>query len=177
MMRKKLLINSICFLAISSFFLLYSEAQYENGDEILKGNCITAAIRGIKLEIDRNKGWLEYAKKRQETERIEKINERLMHLERELSKYKNMPLENFILPKKIETIAWIKEECCENSILYIEQMSRSGPWYHITGIKGNNLSIIQPNTNYLITFYLVYPREYAWMPSYYVYIDEISKKE
>lgn len=51
-------------------------------------------------------------------------------------------------------------------------MTKSGPWYHIYGIKGDDYAVVQPNDKYLMTIYLAYPRYYWNMKSYYVYIDE-----
>ncbi|MCD6550294.1 hypothetical protein J7K24_01995 [bacterium] len=147
----------------------------------LKEACLNATIRGIELDIEKHQKWLEMG-----TEPREEIESRLNKLRAELEKYKGAQLQDYEIPEKREVIGWVNQPCTENTILQIENMTKSGPFYHIVGIKGEDYTVIKPKTKYRMTIYLVYPRYYPFS-SYYIYIDsweqipstiiEISKEE
>jgi len=145
--------------------------------EYLKKNCIAAAICGIDLEIVKHQKWIDMRKKGEVDDKdLPEIEGRLNRLKADLEKYQKMKLDLYVIPEKREEIAWIStnEPLGDNSILYVENMSMSGPWYHLVGIRGNNYSVIQPDTKYLMNIYLVYPKYYWTMPSYYVYVFDIN---
>jgi len=145
--------------------------------EYLKKDCIAAAICGIDLEIVNHQKWIDMHKKGEvDGEDLPEIGGRLNRLKADLEKYQKMKLDHYVIPEKRVEIAWISanEPLGDNSILYVENMSMSGPWYHLVGIRGNNYSVIQPDTKYLMNIYLVYPRYYWTMPSYYVYVFDIN---
>lgn len=145
--------------------------------EYLKKDCIAAAICGIDLEIVKHQKWIDMRKKVDVDDKdLPEIEGRLNRLKADLEKYQKMKLDLYVIPEKRQEIAWISanEPLGDNSILYVENMSESGPWYHIVGIKGNNYTVIQPDTKYLMNIYLAYPKYYWTMPSYYVYIFDIN---
>ncbi len=125
----------------------------------------------MRLEIGRNKVWLKNNKDEKSKDEFKK---RITQLEAEIIKYKNINLKDYKIPPKKEMEAWFEGKCTENAILYFDGLSRSGPWYHITGISGNNYNAIKPKTKYHMVFYLVFPREYAWMESFYIYLDQFK---
>lgn len=137
----------------------------------LKEACVKAAIRGIELDMERLQKWLEIPKGKltEGAAPRKRIKSRLNQLKVELEKYKSIRLQDYELPDKREVIGWINQPCTENTILQIEGMSRSGPFYHIVGIKGGNYSVIKPQIKYRMAIYLVYPRYYPF-PSYYIYL-------
>ena len=139
-------------------------------DKDLKQACITTAMRGIELEIKRHQDWIEQREKG--TEDDSELQQHLSKLKGDLEGLKNIELNDYGIPQKLQVKAWVLSPASENSILYVENMTRSGPWYHICGIKGDDYTVIQPNEKYLMTIYLVYPRYYWYMKSYYIYIDE-----
>ena len=138
----------------------------------LKEACINATIRGIELDIERCQEWLKLPEEEltEGAEPREKIESRLNQLKAELEKYKNIQLQDYKLPEKREVIGWVNQPCKENTILQIEGMTRSGPFYHVVGVKGDNYGIIKPQIKYQITIYLVYPRYYPFS-NYYIYIN------
>jgi hypothetical protein len=142
----------------------------ENPDKALKQACISAAICGIELEIKRHQDWI--GQRKEENEDYSEIQKRLSRLKGDLEKFSNIELEDYEIPRRLQLKAWIRSPASENSILYMESMTRSGPWHHICGIKGDDYTVIQPNKEYLMTVYLVYPRYYWHMESYYIYIGE-----
>ena len=143
--------------------------------EDLKKDCIAAAIRGIELEIVKHQKWIDMRKRGEvDGEDLPEIEERLKMLKTDREEYKKMKLDLYEIPEKRIVKAWIgaNEPLGDNSILYVENISESGPWYHIVGIRGDDYEVIQPDTKYSMSIYLVYPRYYWTMPSYYVYIFE-----
>ncbi|RDD52326.1 hypothetical protein BA065_02340 [Nanoarchaeota archaeon NZ13-N] len=129
----------------------------------LKKECLKATINAIKIEINRHREWLEAP----DVENREEVLSRLNKLTADLERYENMKIEEYVIPEKREVIGWIEGPYEIDTLLYIENMTRSGPFYHIVGIRGN--TTIKPNKKYLMTIYLVYPRYYPF-ESYYVYV-------
>jgi hypothetical protein len=169
-----------CFSQNQSYFL----APTKNVDE-LKRKCIDAAIRGILLDKKRLMNWINNYDETSLTDgaiSIEEMRNKLANLEAELAKYENITLESYQLPEKKDLVAWIAyEKGNEDTQIYFEHQSRSGPFYHITGINGNDYEIIESNTDlwepknkYLMEIYLAYPRYYPF-PNYYIYIDSLKK--
>ena len=144
----------------------------------LKEACINATIRGIELDIRVHQKWLEIPEEEltEGAESREKIRSRLNQLKVELEKYKNIQLQNYELPEKREVIGWVNQPCTEDTILQIEDISRSGPFYHVMGIMGEDYSVIEPQIRYGMTIYLVYPRYYPF-PSYYICIDNCEQMQ
>lgn len=156
----------------------------ENMDE-LKGKCIDAAIRGILLDRQKFINWIKNYDQANVTEgavSLEEMHNQLARLEEDLNKYKNINPDSYQLPEKKILVAWIAyDEAGENTQIHFEHQTRSGPFYHITGINGDNYNIIttnsdlgEPKNKYVMTIYLVYPRYYP-LPNYYVYIDSLKK--
>jgi hypothetical protein len=52
-------------------------------------------------------------------------------------------------------------------------MSKSGPWYHLAGIVGDDYSVLQPEVIKQVTYYEVYKRSYWNMVSEYIYVAEV----
>ena len=73
----------------------------------------------------------------------------------------------------METV-WVQEKADDNVILYVNGMSRSGPWYHLSGIVGGDYARMKPGVKYAATYYKVYPRAYWHMSSAYVCVAELQ---
>lgn len=156
----------------------------ENIDE-LKVKCIEAALQGISLDRQTFLNGIEnydQAHVSDGTISIEEMRSRLAKLEEDLNKYKNIKLDSYQLPEKMILVAWIAyDEARENTQIHFEHQMRSGPFYHFTGINGDNYNIIETNSDlwepknkYVMTIHLVYPRYYPF-PNYYIYIDSLKK--
>ena len=142
----------------------------------LKRACIRAAVCGIESEIKRNRAWLEEKKEKPSNdEELSQIKERLESLENDLHRYETMKEEYYNLPQKLRVISWVENSPSAGSILYVKGMTRSGPWYHICGIRGGNYTALEPGIRYSMSIYPVYPRYYWGMKSYFVYIEEYEK--
>lgn len=171
---------------------IYQEAEPINtsikedlGTELLKKGLIDATIRAIKMEIDRYKASKDPNKQ-----------QKIAYLENELKRFENMGTFDYKLiqpgqssedvfeaskfgplmpPMERDVEVIITKPCDYGSILEVAGMTKSGPFYHIAGIKGDDLSILQPG-KYKLKLYLVYKREYfGSIKNYYVYIDSVEK--
>lgn len=76
--------------------------------------------------------------------------------------------------KRVVT-AWVKEVQKEGSTLFLEEMSKSGPFYHMAGVVGDDYSRFKLGEKYTLTIYLVYKREYfGLVADYYVYVADVK---
>ncbi|WP_028841338.1 hypothetical protein [Thermodesulfobacterium hveragerdense] len=155
------------------------------GTELLKKRLIDATIKAIKMEIERYKA-------SQHPDKQQKI----AYLENELKRFESMGTMDYKLTKPEQTSKDVLEvsnfgplmppverevevivtkPCDYGSILEVVGMTRSGPFYHIAGIQGDDLSILQPG-KYKLKLYLVYKREYFGpIGNYYVFIDSVER--
>ncbi|MGC8758282.1 MAG: hypothetical protein ACP5QX_07585, partial [Caldisericaceae bacterium] len=61
-------------------------------------------------------------------------------------------------------------------ILNIKGMTKSGPFYHIAGIREGIFDSLKPGNIYETIICLVYKREYfGFIPDYYVYVADVKK--
>ena len=133
------------------------EVTVKDQQETLKKTCRAAAITAIKLEMDRPQAGATRSA-----------------LEADLEKYQNMEDADYTLPEKIEETVWVEEKAGDNQILYVNGMSRSGPWYHLSGIVGGDYGRLKPGVKYTATYYKVYPRAYWHMSSAYVCVTDLK---
>ncbi|GAT63144.1 hypothetical protein [Paludibacter jiangxiensis] len=160
--------------------------QYE-----IKKLCLEATKTAIQLEIANYQRWIDVRKQQNAPAEAAEFQKTLDSLKIELETYQKMPIDKYTLPEgkqapqdffsqnfareRITTTAWVESNAQNNTILHVEGMSKSGPWYHLVGILGNDYTQLKPNTKYRITFYTVYKRNYWNMPSAYVCITSIQK--
>ena len=145
-----------------------------------------ATIYAIQQEIERYK-------KRGETEKVKK-------LENELKEIKQIKDEDFQIPedtqedkpkaedlftlsfgpiypcKVIQTEIIADKIISIGDILKVKGMTRSGPFYHIAGIRKDVLEKLKVGKTYKANLCLVYKREYfGFIPDYYVYLADIEE--
>lgn len=138
---------------------------------LLQERCLAAARTAVRLEIERHRRWLAFRMNQGDEAGAAALRQSLAALEADLARYSAMSAADYVLPAAVETIAWVGEEPGENSVLYVEGMSRSGPWYHLAGVGGGGYEALPPNIKQKLRFYPVYPRSYGGMQSAYVYVD------
>lgn len=140
--------------------------------ESIEQGCLQAAIRGINLEIARVQGWIAQRKQGAvPAGDLPGLEGKLKALQDALQQYKAMKPGDYRLPEAKTLEAWVQDaKPGENSILYFDGQSRSGPWYHMTGLAGGDFSALAPKRKYRLTIYPVYPRDYFNMESAYVYV-------
>ena len=176
-MEKKIAILLILIAMVSS--LLFADDTVIMD---LKKSCVAAAQRGIELDIQQTKENIKYLQEHpigNPPDSLPKTLTWLEELEGELKKYKSINLSDYKLPEKREIVGWIKEPC--RTSISFEGKSRSGPFYDIAGIKGNDFSVLKPDRSgypdtpkikYKMSIYLVYRRKNGPLGgSYYVYVD------
>lgn len=175
--RPALWLISISFISLigcSLFFPRGSESHQSASGDLLKKACLAAAVKGIEMEIARYQDWIDLRKQNPaDSQDLPGLEEGLEALKSDLKKYLPLNPKDYQLPEEIKSEAWVEGLPGANAILHVEGMSRSGPWYHLAGIKGDDYSVLKPGTKYLMSFYKVYPRSYFHMESSYVYIAEI----
>jgi hypothetical protein len=94
-------------------------------------------------------------------------------LRAEYWKHKEMSPADYIVPEKKTVKMKMTHVYQQGDLLEIKGISRSGPFYHVAGIKGNNYQVLIPGKTYQLTICPVYPRDYPFQ-SYYVYIEDFK---
>jgi len=149
----------------------YAQDSTPNIDQrVLKKQCLQATITAINLEIDRHQRWIDYRNQQADKKDLPELQACLAALKADLAKYLAMDVEEYVLPEKNVVTAWTGDKPSPDSVLYVENMSKSGPWYHLAGVAGSDYSILRPNAKYNLSFYSVYPRSYWGMNSSYIFI-------
>lgn len=182
-MKKNVVIWGIAILTIFNFFFTKAtktvfagampksqsaELVAVNETMKLKEACLAATITAIELEIKRHELVYEMQPKPTGAAPLTNFLQDLDVLKADLSKYKAMKAENYFLPQKVTVTGWVSEKAADDSILYVDGMSKSGPWYHLAGVLDGYYGIMEPEKKYEVTFYPVYPRSYWHMQSDYV---------
>jgi len=142
--------------------------------EDLNKGCLQATIDALNLEIARVQGWIDLRKQGTvQDNALPGFEADLKALQADLQRYGAMAPADYQVPEPNMLVIWFEEDSpALNSIVYFDGLSRSGPWYHLAGVPGNDFTVLKPRTRYAATFYKVYPRSYFHMPSSYVYLAE-----
>jgi len=157
----------------------HSSESEHNEMTLLKKELIDATVKAIELEIERYR-----------VSNHKDKEKKIAYLQKELVKFKKIKAETYIIgnfeennilgdsqkfgplipPELREIEITVTKGYNYGSILEIKGMTRSGPFYHIAGIKSGDFKYLTPG-KYKV--YLVYKREYfGLIPDYYVYIGE-----
>lgn len=174
-MFSKVLLMLICFMAVLTTSSFAAPIEVKDEGDNLKNACLSATITAIHLEMDRYQRWMDFRKQQGDQKGIAQLQESLDALHEDLIKFETMDSQDFVLPEKYSEVAWAQGKARTDSILYVEKMSKSGPWYHLAGIWGDDYTLLQPNEKYKVNIYKVYPRNYWGMDSAYVYITVVDK--
>lgn len=189
-MNKAVQYISVClFLFYNSSEILCQNKQTDS--LLLKKTCLSATVKAIQLEINRYQGWIDYAKQQNDSSKQVDYQITLDSLKKDLNKFQQMSADEYVLPQRqkahsslfnndsypklLTRKAWVEETAADNTVLFVEGMSKSGPWFHLTGIVGNNYSVLKPNKKYYITLCIVYPRNYWNMISDYVCVISFTE--
>jgi hypothetical protein len=164
-----------------------------------QGKFILGAIQEMITEIRRDiKNATIYAIQK-ETERYKKRGEKekVKKLENELKEIKQIKDEDFQIPenaqeyepeskdlsfgpiypcKAIQTEIIAGKRISIGDILNVKGMTRSGPFYHIAGIRKDVLEKMKAGKIYKANLCLVYKREYfGFIPDYYIYLADVEE--
>ena len=137
----------------------------------LQQGCLAAAIVAIDLEIQRHERWIEVRQQQGDSQGLKVLRESLAALKADREKYAAMDADHYVLPERMTVTGWVEGKAGRDAILYVEGMSKSGPWYHLAGIRGDEYAALQAGQKYSLDIYAVYKRSYGSMHSAYVYVD------
>jgi hypothetical protein len=168
---KKLFVLAVGLLAVAPALLCAGRAEDDPGD------LLSAVITAIDLEIASTKGKLDTAQ----------VEQKIMDLEAERARFAAMKPQDYpapvpqqvgappvgaVLPPMIaEAVINVAGPCADGTLLDVQGATRSGPFYHLAGVKGGDYGILKPGRIYTVQLALVYRREYfGFIGDYYVYI-------
>lgn len=82
-----------------------------------------------------------------------------------------VPVGVILPPVRAEAVITVSAPLSDGALLDVQGASRSGPFYHLAGIKGGDYGILSPGRTFKVTLALVYRREYfGFIGDYYVYV-------
>ncbi len=187
------------FMALILFPLaLFASPRPEESPADLRESLRQSTVMAIRLEIDAYSVKLQAAMEGTGPEENRtKFRQKIEALEAERERFERMPAAEYPDPVASvpgtasvfdEATAWgpmVPAELSEvavtvdtpygvGSLLAVEGTSRSGPFFHLAGIRGADAAILKPGKRYRLTVYLVYRREYfGFIGDYYVYVSAV----
>ena len=172
--RKGLIVCSICaatiltLIMVSVYRPLHAAAAEENRS--LKKACIKATICAINQEINL------YRQRLKAAEDGAEYRKRIKELKSERRKYFFMRIDDYTLPQNQTVTVAVTQSYRPGTILELTNLTRSGPFYHLAGIKDNNYRALKAGINYTMTIYKVYQKDYVLplIENYYVYVSDFS---
>jgi hypothetical protein len=157
----------------------------------VKQLCLKATVNAIKTEMERYEAWIKQRKEKDNAGDLPSLQARMQELENDLSRYQAMKPQEYVLPgesdssqvvlpgefiaRRFETVAWVDGNAAMNSVLQMNGMTKSGPWYHMAAIAGDDFTQLRPGVRYKMVIYTVYPRYYWSMTSAYICIVSFGK--
>lgn len=122
---------------------------------------------------------------------------KIAELNEQLKKFQSMPDSEFPLPPEepessgqslltpsgpilppqvVEAQVFASGELKPGAVLEVAGMTKSGPFYHLAGSRGDILNRLKPGQKYAVILCLLYKREYfGLIPNYYVYLAGIKE--
>ncbi len=141
-------------------------------DVALQGECVRSILTAIGIEMRRCEQQLRAAKEGPGDPADAPVLEaRLRELAAERARYEGMDPAAYPLPLSRVVTVRPTRTYRPGDLLELEDLTRSGPFYHVVGIRGGDLGGLKPGKKYRVTLYLVYPMRYPF-PSYYVYVSD-----
>jgi len=138
----------------------------------LKEGCLKAALRALELEQQNYLLKIEAARNGPgDPANIPRFEQRLDELKREFLELKETGVDSYVLPEKKVVRASLGAALKENALLDAEGSTRSGPFYHLAGIRGGDYGALKTGKRYELTLYLVRTRDYPF-PDFYVYLAD-----
>ena len=146
-------------------------SQGGDAPEELKKAALSATITAIHLEMNRYQRWIDVQKGQGDQAGEAAMQAAWDDLKIELELYSAMDWKDYPMPRKVETVVWTEGQTGTDSIVYVEGMSKSGPWYHLAGVSGDDFAALKPGVKVPVTLYAVHNRTYGSMHSAYVFLD------
>ncbi len=139
----------------------------------LKSALMSATMRAIGFEIQMYEIRLNAAKNGPgEPANVPVFEAKIATLKDELAHTSQMAPSDFALPPKEIVHITVTQPYTYGSMLEVDNITRSGPFYHVTGITNDDFSLLEPGKKYALAIYVVRPRDYVlpFAENAYVYV-------
>ncbi len=164
--------------------LLCASALFARGKaEDDSSGLLAAAVNAVDLEISSTRSKMEAA----EGDARAAFQQKIKGLEAERDRLHAMkpgdypepaampaggvPVGVILPPARAEAVITVSAPLSDGSLLDVQGASRSGPFYHLAGIRGGDYGILKPGRTYTVTLALVYRREYfGFIGDYYAFV-------
>lgn len=161
-------------------------------DKNLKKACIKATICAIGQEIELYEQRLKAAKSGSDdgdgnggkdgssgtvsNAKISEYKQRLKELKTERRKYCFMRVSKYTLPQNKTVTVAVTQPYHPGTILELVNITRSGPFFHLVGIKDNDYQALKAGLTYTMTIYPVYKKDYIlpYIENYYIYVGAFN---
>jgi len=149
----------------------------------IKSELKQALIFAIESEIDRYR-------RRGDQDKVEELNQQLRKFQAMSDSEFPMPPEEpgteeqpllapsgpVLPPRVIEAQIIVSQPLKLGTVLEVAGLTKSGPFYHLAGSRGDILNRLQPGRKHQVFLCLLYKREYfGQIPNYYVYLAGIKE--
>ncbi len=124
-----------------------------------------AKLYALDLEIRQHRTWIQNTHDPQKRLMYQKT---LARLQVERERWQALPPDSVPLPRDsiMVVVTFPHEGCTLGMVLPYEGLSRSGPFYLVTGILGGDCSVLKPKHRYRLTLLPVMPQTYPFPSSY-----------
>lgn len=139
----------------------------------LKSALITATLRAVEMEIQLYEGRLQSALSNQENqEKVSMLERKIAELKYEFAKTTQITPSTYMLPKRKQVNIIVTKPYNYGTLLEFTNSAGSCPFYYIAGIQGDDFSLLEVRNRYVLTLYLLRPRDYdpLYATSFYVYV-------
>jgi len=161
--------------------------------DALKGELRAATLKALAMELQAGGERLKAAQGGLgPAGNVEKFKQQLQSLEAQRREFEKLDPRDYPLPQTPGTLdpfrsgpltppilklvrATLREPCKEGTLLEVEGITKSGPFYHLAGIVGGDYGRLEPGRTYDLKLYLVYQRDYVgFIPNHYVYVADVK---
>jgi hypothetical protein len=188
----------VAALAFCALLAPAASARADDRTELAKA-LLAATVRAVDLEVEGYRARLRAAESGTgQQDNAERFRQRIAALEAERAKLGRMKPEEYpeplrpqadggsilepdggfgvVLPPVLrEVTATIDQPAADGALLSVNGTSRSGPFYHLAGIKGGDYGVLKRAKQYRLTLCLVYRREYfGFIGDYYVFVADVK---
>ncbi|MDY0296909.1 MAG: hypothetical protein RB296_06280 [Acidobacteriota bacterium] len=145
------------------------------GHSGIKADCLRASLRALELEIANLDAKIKAAREGPgDPANIGHFQRKRSELLSELKVLLELRVHSYRLPDNKTLRIRVDRPLEENGLLHTHGGSRSGPFYHIAGMRNDSYSLLTMGKNYQLTAYMVRQRDYPF-PDFYVYIADWRK--
>jgi hypothetical protein len=186
--------RTLCIIFAVCLFQTVAGCQEKfPADSDVKEDLLQATVVAVKTEIRSLEDKLATAESGADTKQnAEEFRKRILGLKNELDRLSAMKPEAYpdgegtpppdrrgpLLPAvRKEVTITVKSGYGIGSLLDLDNATRSGPFYHLAGIRGGCPCVLAPGRRYRLMVYLVFRREYfGFIEDSYVYVAEYRER-